>query len=96
MNKKLYDYDPSAALTSVENIAVFLADAFETGDADHITEVLAMLLHREAGCFALESLSPDTTAHFVSANSRRQEITLRSLLEVINALNVVLTIRSRG
>jgi len=96
MNKKLHDYDPLVALTSRENIAVFLADAFETGDADHITEVLAMLLHSEAGCSALESLSPDTTAHFVSANSKKQEITLRSLLEVTNALNVVLTIRSRG
>ena len=35
MPKKLYDYDPADALTSDDAIEVFLADAFETGDARH-------------------------------------------------------------
>lgn len=95
MNEKLQDYDPSAALTSRENIAVFLAGAFETGDAHHITKALAMLLHSEAACSALGSLSPDTAAHLLNANSKRLELTLRSLLEVTSLLDVELTIRSR-
>jgi DNA-binding phage protein len=33
MTEPVYDYDPATALDSPEAIALFIADAFETGDA---------------------------------------------------------------
>ena len=38
MAGELYEYDPADALTSDEAIEVFLADAFDTGDAHYIAK----------------------------------------------------------
>lgn len=43
MAEKLYDYDPADALKSDEAIEVFLADAFETGDARYIAKALGVV-----------------------------------------------------
>lgn len=43
MKEKLRDYDPAEGLTDPESIEVFLADAFETGDADYITTALGIV-----------------------------------------------------
>ena len=40
MKEQLYDYDPSSALDNQEAIALFMADAFETGDAAYIAKAL--------------------------------------------------------
>ena len=42
MPGQLYDYDPAEALDSAEAIAVFLADALETGDPAHIARAEAV------------------------------------------------------
>lgn len=42
MAESLYDYDPAAALNSEEAIAIFMADAFETGDAAYIAKALGL------------------------------------------------------
>jgi DNA-binding phage protein len=36
MKEAIYDYDPAVALENEESIAVFLADALETGDTAYI------------------------------------------------------------
>ena len=43
MAKLLYDYDPATALDSPEAIEVFMADAFETGDASYIAKALGVV-----------------------------------------------------
>ena len=43
MTEHLYDYDPAAVLDSDEGIAVFMADAFETGDASYIARSLGVV-----------------------------------------------------
>ena len=43
MTEHLYDYDPAAVLDSDEGIAVFMADAFETGDAAYIARALGVV-----------------------------------------------------
>jgi probable addiction module antidote protein len=43
MAEKLYAYDPADALKSDEAIDVFLAGAFETGDARHIAKALGVV-----------------------------------------------------
>jgi hypothetical protein len=40
---KLYDYDPAAALTDPESIAIFIADALETDDAEYIAKALVVV-----------------------------------------------------
>ena len=43
VTEHLYDYDPAAVLDSDEGIAVFMADAFETGDAAYIARALGVV-----------------------------------------------------
>ncbi len=40
MAEKFFPYDPAEALNSREAVEVFMADAFETGDAAHIAAAL--------------------------------------------------------
>ena len=39
----VYDYDPADSLVDSETVAVFLADAYETGDAAFIAEAMAVV-----------------------------------------------------
>ncbi len=43
MSDPIYDYDPAAALENEEAIAVFLADAWETGDATFIAKAMGVV-----------------------------------------------------
>ena len=43
MSEKIYDYDPAAALNTPEAIAIFMADALETGDAEYIAKAMAVV-----------------------------------------------------
>src|SRR3546814_13471471 len=43
MAEKLTTYDPAAALVDDEEIAAFMADAFETGDAAYIAHALGIV-----------------------------------------------------
>ena len=54
MDEKLTPYDPAAALVNEDEIAFFIADALETGDASYIAKARAMAvraqgMHRMAG-----------------------------------------------
>ena len=43
MTEKIYNYDPAEALDSQEAIVIFMADAFETGDAAYISKALGIV-----------------------------------------------------
>ena len=43
MTEKLTHYDPAAALVNEEEIAAFLADALETGDAAFIAKAMEII-----------------------------------------------------
>ena len=43
MTEKLTTYDPASALVDDEEIAFFMADAFETGDAAYIAKALGIV-----------------------------------------------------
>ena len=43
MTEKLTTYDPAAALVDDEEIAFFMADAFETGDAAYIAKAVGIV-----------------------------------------------------
>jgi probable addiction module antidote protein len=42
MPEKLYDFDPADLLKNDEAIEIFLNDAFQTGDAQHIASALGV------------------------------------------------------
>ena len=43
MTEPIYDYDPAQALDSPEAIAVFIADALDTGDAANIAKAMGVV-----------------------------------------------------
>ncbi len=43
MTEKLTTYDPASALVDDEEIAFFMADVFETGDAAYIAKALGIV-----------------------------------------------------
>jgi len=43
MTEAIYDYDPADSLVDSEAVAVFLADAHDTGDAAFIAEAMAVV-----------------------------------------------------
>lgn len=43
MKEPLYDYDPAAGLDGPEAIAVFVSDAFETGDIKYIAQAFEVV-----------------------------------------------------
>ena len=43
MTEPIYDYDPADSLVDSEAMAVFLADAYDTGDAAFIAEAMAVV-----------------------------------------------------
>jgi probable addiction module antidote protein len=43
MTETLTTYDPAAALVDDEEIAAFMADAFESGDASYIAHALGVV-----------------------------------------------------
>ena len=44
MKTELHDYDPAEALTTPEAIEVFMAEAFETGDAGYIAHAFGVVI----------------------------------------------------
>ena len=90
MPKKLYDYDPADALTSDDAIEVFLADAFETGDARHIARAVGVVarakgmtkIARETG------LAREQLYHSFSENGNP---TLETTMAVLKAIGFELT-----
>jgi probable addiction module antidote protein len=90
MAEKLTDYDPAAALVSDEEIAFFMADAFETGDAAFIAKALGVVARAKgmAQIAGETGLSREQLYRSFSANGNP---TLKSTLAVMKALNIELT-----
>ena len=47
MTDPIYDYDPAQALEGPEAIAVFIADALDTGDAAYIAKAMGVVARAE-------------------------------------------------
>jgi probable addiction module antidote protein len=90
MVEKLTDFDPAAALVNDEEIAFFMADAFETGDAAFIAKALGVVARAKgmAQIAGETGLSREQLYRSFSANGNP---TLKSTLAVMKALNIELT-----
>jgi len=90
MAEKLTTYDPAAALVDDREIAAFLADALETGDATFVAKALGTVARAKgmAQIAQRTGLSREQLYRSFSANGNP---TLKTTLAVMKALGVELT-----
>lgn len=90
MAKKLYDYDPADALTSDDAIEVFLADAFETGDARHIARAVGVVA-RAKGMTKIARETGLAREQLYRSFSENGNPTLETTMAVLKAIGFELT-----
>lgn len=90
MAEKLTTYDPAVALVNDEEIAFFMADALETGDAAFVAQALGIVARAKGMAQIADQtgLSREQLYRSFSANGNP---TLKTTLAVMKALGVELT-----
>lgn len=92
MSEHIYDYDPAAALESEEAIAIFIADALETGDAAYIGKAMGVVA-RAKGMTELARETGLSREQLYRSFSEQGNPTLKTMLAVMRALGVDMTAR---
>lgn len=95
MTEKLTTYDPAGALVDDEEIAFFMADAFETGDPAYIAKSLGVVA-RAKGMTQIARETGLSREQLYRSFSERGNPTLKTTLAVMRALGVDLTARPRA
>ena len=93
MTEPLYDYDPAEALDSPEAIVIFMADAFETGDAAYIAKALGVVA-RAKGMTAIARETGLSREQLYRSFSVKGNPTLKTTLTVMRALGVDITAKA--
>jgi probable addiction module antidote protein len=94
MVDKLTEYDPAAALVDDAEIAAFLADALETGDAAFVAKSLGVVA-RAKGMAEIARQTGLSREQLYRSFSASGNPTLRTTLAVMKALGVDLTAKAR-
>ncbi|WP_454121231.1 addiction module antidote protein [Kosakonia sp. Marseille-Q7440] len=89
---KLTPYDPAAALVNDEAIAVFMADALETGNAAYIARALGVIA-RAKGMTDIAAETGLSREQLYRSFSEKGNPTLRTTLSVMKALGIELTVK---
>lgn len=89
---KLTPYDPAAALVNDEAIALFMADALETGDAAYIARALGMIA-RAKGMTDIAAETGLSREQLYRSFSEKGNPTLKTTLSVMKALGIELTVK---
>ena len=95
MNDNLGSYDPANALDSPEAIETFVADAFETGNAEYIAKALG-LVARAKGMTNIAKETGLSREQLYRSFSENGNPTLKSTLAVMQALGLNLEAHSVG
>ncbi|MGO0305652.1 addiction module antidote protein [Endozoicomonas acroporae] len=95
MTEPLYDYDPAAALDSPEAVEVFIADAFETGDASYIAKALGVVARAE-GMSNIARQTGLSREQLYRSFSDDGNPTLKTVLSVMQALGLSLTAKTQS
>jgi probable addiction module antidote protein len=93
MAEKLTPYDPAAALVDDEEIAAFMADAFESGDASYIAHALGIVA-RAKGMTQIASQTGLSREQLYRSFSEAGNPTLKTTLSVMKALGLDLTAKA--
>lgn len=92
---KLTPYDPAIALVDDEEIAVFMADALETGDSAYIAKALGVIA-RAKGMSAISQQTGLSREQLYRSFSDKGNPTLKTTLAVMKALGLGLTSKPAG
>ena len=92
---KTYPYDPAEDLISKEGIAIFMADALETGDAAYIAKALGVVA-RAKGMTELARETGLSREQLYRSFSEEGNPTLKTMLAVMNALGLDMTVKAQG
>jgi probable addiction module antidote protein len=90
MTEKLTTYDPANALVDDEEIAFFMADALETGDAAYIAKALGVVA-RAKGMTEIAQKTGLSREQLYRSFSERGNPTLKTTLAVMRALGIEIT-----
>lgn len=90
MAEKLYDFDAAEMLNTDEAIEVFLADAFETGDARHIAAALGAAA-RAKGMSKIARETGLAREQLYKSLSEDGNPTLETMLAVLKAIGFEIT-----
>ncbi len=90
MTDKLTTYDPAAALVNDEEVAFFMADALETGDAGYIANALGIIA-RAKGMSQIAAQTGLSREQLYRSFSESGNPTLKTTLVVMKALGIELT-----
>ncbi|CDQ11274.1 conserved protein of unknown function [Acidithiobacillus ferrivorans] len=93
--QQLTTFDPAEGLTSDEAIAVFMADAFESGDAGYIAHALGVVA-RAKGMAQIAGQTGLSREQLYRSFSERGNPTLKTTLAVMKALGIELTAKGRA
>lgn len=92
MTETLTEFDPATYLTNPEAIAEFMSDALETGDAAYIAKAMGVVA-RAKGMTELARETGLSREQLYRSFSEHGNPTLKTLLAVMNALGIEMTIR---
>ena len=90
---KLTPYDPADALVDDDEVAVFMADALETGDAAYIAKALGVIA-RAKGMGHIAEQTGLSREQLYRSFSEKGNPTLKTTLAVMKALGLGLTLRN--
>jgi probable addiction module antidote protein len=90
MTEKLTTYDPAAALVDDTEIAFFMAEALETGDASYIAKCVGVVA-RAKGMAGIAEETGLSREQLYRSFSEDGNPTLKSTLAVMKALGIELT-----
>lgn len=90
MTEKLTTYDPALALVDDEEMAVFMADAFESGDVGYIAHALGIVA-RAKGMTQIARDTGLSREQLYRSFSEAGNPTLKTTLAVMKAMGIDLT-----
>ena len=93
MTEPLYPYDPAEALSDPESVAIFMADAFETGDPAYIAKAFGVAVRAKGAIRVAERFGDIELNRSFGENG---DPTLRTMLAVMQALGVDITAKPHG
>lgn len=95
MIEPVYDYDLTAILDNEESIAIFLADALETGNATYIAKAIGVVAQAKG----IKKISQETGfshEYITQSLSEQGNLSLKTMLAVMRVLGLEITVRSYG
>lgn len=95
MTEQLHNYDPADALDSPEAIEVFMADAFESEDANYIAKALGVVA-RAKGMSQVAKESGLSREQLYRSLGEDGNPTLKTMLAVMKIVGLEITTKSHS